>query len=160
VTFRIDAALIGTFIGTDLVPLEGVPYPDYVDPPSMEEMIEFFDPHHRAQDRAPQSSKFGVFSSSHRLLVKIVQHNLWPIARRSELVLKRVRFLYALIQPVPFCLCKHIILTMLEMRDEHQTSLPFVCLVTKICMRFVPEITNLEPKEKTKDTLEKHTMMK
>jgi hypothetical protein len=46
VTFRIDAALIGTFIGTDPVPLEGVPYPDSVDLPSMEEMIEFFDPHH------------------------------------------------------------------------------------------------------------------
>jgi hypothetical protein len=27
-------------------------------------------------------------------------------------------------------------------------------------MRFVPEITDLEPKEKTKDTLGKHTMMK
>jgi hypothetical protein len=89
-----------------------------------------------------------------------VQHNLWPIARRSELVLKRVRFLYALIQRVPFCLCKHILLTMLEMRDEHQTGLLFACLVTKICMHFVPDITDLEPKEKTKDTLGKHTVMK
>jgi hypothetical protein len=76
VTFRIGAALISTFIGIDLVPLEGVPYPDSVDPPSMEEMIEFFDPHHRAQDRAPQSIKIGVFYSPHQLVAKIVQHNL------------------------------------------------------------------------------------
>jgi hypothetical protein len=89
-----------------------------------------------------------------------VQHNLWPIAPHSKLVLKRVRFLYALIQWVPFCLCKHIVLTMLEARDEHQTGLPFACLVMKICMHFVPKITDLEPKEKTKDTLGKHTMMK
>jgi hypothetical protein len=75
-------------------------------------------------------------------------------------VLKRVRFLYALIQLVPFSLYKHIVLTMLEMRDEHQTSLPFVCLVTKICMSFVLEITYLEPKEKTKDTLGKHIVKK
>jgi hypothetical protein len=119
VTFRIDAALIDTFIGTDPVPLEGVPHLDSINPPSIEEMIGFFDYHHRAQDRAPQSIKIGVFSSPHRLLAKIVQHNLWPIARRSELVLKRVRFLYALIQWVPFCLYKHIVLTMLEMRDKH-----------------------------------------
>jgi hypothetical protein len=37
VTFRIDAALIGTFIRTDSLPLEDVPYPDSVDAPSMED---------------------------------------------------------------------------------------------------------------------------
>jgi hypothetical protein len=75
-------------------------------------------------------------------------------------VLKRARFLYALVQPVPFCLCKHIVLPMLEMQDKHQTGLPFACLVMKICMNFVPKITDLEPKEKTKDTLGKYTVMK
>ncbi len=118
-TCRIDAALIGSFIRTDLVPLEGVPFPDSVDPPSIEELLEFFDPHHRAQDRVPQSIRIGLFSSSHRLLAKIVQYNLWRIARRSELVLKRVRFLFALIRQIPFCLCKHIVLTTLEMQDKH-----------------------------------------
>jgi hypothetical protein len=51
-------------------------------------------------------------------------------------------------------------LTMLEMRDEHQTSLSFACLVTKICLHFVHEIIDMEPKERTKDTLGKHTVMK
>jgi len=86
VTCRIDAALISSFIRTDPVPLEGVPFPDFVDPPSMEELVEFFDPHHRAQDRVPQSIRIGLFSSSHRLLAKIVQYNLWRIARRSEIL--------------------------------------------------------------------------
>jgi hypothetical protein len=49
---------------------------------------------------------------------------------------------------------------MLEMCDEHQTGLPFACLVTKICMHVVPDIPAMEPKEKTKDTLGKHTVMK
>jgi len=32
------------------------------------------------------------------------------------------------------------VLTMLEMRDEHQTGLPFASLVMKICMHVVPDI--------------------
>jgi hypothetical protein len=160
VTFRVDAALIGSFIETDPVPFEGIPFPDFVDPPSLEELIIFYDPQHRAPDRVSHSIRIGIFSSSHRLLAKLVQHNLWLMARRSELVLKRERFLYALIQRIPFCLCKHIVLTILQMRDKHQTSLPFVCLVTKICIQVVPDIPAIEPKEKTKDILGKHTMMK
>jgi hypothetical protein len=47
-----------------------------------------------------------------------------------------------------------------EMHDEHQTGLPFACLVTKICMQVVPDIPTMETKEKTKDTFGKHTVMK
>jgi hypothetical protein len=160
VTFRVDVALIGSFIGIDPVPFEGIPFPYSVDPPSMEELHMFLYPQYRAPDRVSHSIRIGIFSSLHHLLAKIVQHNQWPMARQSELVLKRARFLYALIQRIPFCLYKHIVLTMLEMRDEHQTGLPFACLVTKICMQVVPDIPAMEPKEKTKDTLGKHTVMK
>jgi hypothetical protein len=68
-----------------------------------------------------------AFSPLHRLLTRIVLHNLWPTTRRSELVLKRAQFLYALCLRMPFCLCKHILNLMLEMRDEHSTGLPFAC---------------------------------
>jgi hypothetical protein len=68
-----------------------------------------------------------TFSPPHRLLAKIVLHNLWHTARKSELVLKRARFLYALVTRMSFCLCKHIMHTMLEMRDEHSTCPPFAC---------------------------------
>jgi hypothetical protein len=49
---------------------------------------------------------------------------------------------------------------MLEMHDEHQTGLPFGCLVTRICLQVVLDNLAMEPKEKTKDTLGKHTMLK
>ncbi len=39
VTFKVDTALISAFIGVPLVPHEDVPYPDSMDPPSMEDMI-------------------------------------------------------------------------------------------------------------------------
>jgi hypothetical protein len=132
VTFKVDAALIRSSIGTVPVPFEGIPFLDSVDPPSMEELHMFFDPQHRAPDRVSHLIGICIFSSLHRLLAKIVQHNVWSMARRSELVLKRVRFLCTLIQRI--CLFKQVVFTMLEMRDEHQTGLPFACLVTKICM--------------------------
>jgi hypothetical protein len=48
VTFRVDTKLIGFVIGIDPVPFEGIPFPDSVDSPSMEELLMFFDPQHRA----------------------------------------------------------------------------------------------------------------
>jgi hypothetical protein len=126
----------------------------------MEELLMFFDPQHRAQDRVSHSIRIGIFLSSNHLLAKIVQHNLWPTAQQSELVYKRARFLYALIQRILFCLYMHIVLTMLEMRDEHMVSLPFAYLITRICLQVVPDIPATEPREKTKDTLGKHTVLK
>jgi len=74
--------------------------------------------------------------------------------------LKRARFLYALVMRMPFCLCKHIMHTMLEMRDEHLTGLPFACLVTKICLYFVTDIPDTEPKVRVQDLLGSQTLMK
>ncbi len=81
VTFKVDVALIGSFIRTDSVPFEGIPFLDSMDSPSMEKLLMFFDPKHRAQDRVSHSIRIGIFSSLHHLLAKIVQRNLWPIAR-------------------------------------------------------------------------------
>jgi hypothetical protein len=49
---------------------------------------------------------------------------------------------------------------MLEMRGEHQTGLPFAFLVTRICLQVALDILTIEPKEKTKDTLGKHIVLK
>jgi hypothetical protein len=95
----------------------------------------------------------GSFSPPHHLLTKIVLHNLWSTARKSELVLKRARFLYALVMRMPFCLCKHILQTMLKVKDKHSTGLPFACLVTKICLRSVTDIAEIEPKVIVQDPL-------
>jgi len=68
-------------------------------------------------------------------------HNLWSTVRRSELVLKRSQFLYAFVMRMPFCLYKYILNTLLEMRDDHATGLPFACLFTKICLQVVTDIS-------------------
>jgi len=64
------------------------------------------------------------------MLAKIVQHNLWPIIRPSDMILKRAQFVYAIHLCLPFCLSKLILGVILEARDESNTGLPFSCLLT------------------------------
>jgi hypothetical protein len=93
------------------------------------------------------------------MLAKIVQHNLWPVARLNDLILKKAQFLYADHLRLPFCLCKHIMGVMLEARDESNTGLPFGCLLTQIILHSGINI-NGEPKMKIQQSLSKQTLMK
>jgi hypothetical protein len=88
------------------------------------------------------------------MLTKIIQHNLWPIVRRSDLILKRTQFLYAICLRLTFCLWKHILGVMLEARDESSTSLPFGCLITHIILQSSIDVAG-EPKMKIQDLLSK-----
>jgi hypothetical protein len=96
----------------------------------------------------------------HRFLVKIVVTNLWPQARRSELTLKKATFLYAIVMETPFCLCKHILHTMLKVRDEKNTSLSFRFLITQIYLQVVTDIADLEPRSRVPYPLGIQTLMK
>jgi hypothetical protein len=49
---------------------------------------------------------------------------------------------------------------MLEMRDEHSTGLPFACLVMKICLCYVMDIAEAEPKVRVQDPLGSQALMK
>jgi hypothetical protein len=93
------------------------------------------------------------------MLAKIVQHNLWLVARRSDLILKRAQFVYAVHLLLPFCLCKHILGVMLEARDESNTSLPFGCLITQIILQSGINV-NGEPRMKIQQHLSNQTLMK
>jgi hypothetical protein len=93
------------------------------------------------------------------MLAKIVQHNLWPIVRRSDLILKRAQFVYAIYLRLPFYLCKHILGVNLEARDKSNTGLPFGCLLTQIILQSRISIAG-EPKIKIQDPLSKQTLMK
>jgi hypothetical protein len=84
------------------------------------------------------------------MLAKIIQHNLWPVVRRSDLILKKAQFVYAIHLRLPFCLCKHI----LEARDEGNTGLPFGCLLTQIILQSGINITG-EPKMKIQQPISK-----
>jgi hypothetical protein len=96
----------------------------------------------------------------HHFLAKVVVTNLSPQARRSELTLKKATLLYAIVMRTPFCLCKHILHTMLEVRDENNTSLSFGCLITQIYLRVVPNISESEPRSRIPDPLGIQTLMK
>jgi hypothetical protein len=68
------------------------------------------------------------------MLAKIIQQNIWPVARRSDLILKPTQFVYAVHLRLPFYLCKHILGVILEVRDEGNAGLPFGCLLTQIIL--------------------------
>lgn len=93
------------------------------------------------------------------MLAKIVQHNLWPVVRRSDLILKRAQFVYTISLRMPFCLCKHILGVILEAHDEGNTSLPLGCLLTQIILQTSISIAG-EPKMKNRDPINKQTLMK
>jgi hypothetical protein len=93
------------------------------------------------------------------MLAKIVQHNLWRTVRRSDLILKRAQFVYAIHLHLPFCLCKHILGFILEARDESNTGLPFGCLLTQIILQLGISIAR-EPKMKIQNPIRKQTLMK
>jgi hypothetical protein len=49
---------------------------------------------------------------------------------------------------------------MLEVRDETNISLSFECLITHICLQFVTDVFDFEPKSRIPDPLGKQTLMK
>jgi hypothetical protein len=129
----VDPQIISHFIGVPVLDLPGSPYNEVVLPPSLDDLREFFHAVPQGEERAT-TIWIGALSPVHRLLAKIVQHNLWPVVRRSDLTLKKAQFVYAIHLRLPFCLCKHIMSVMLEARDESNTSLPFGCLLTQIIL--------------------------
>jgi hypothetical protein len=96
----------------------------------------------------------------HRFLAKVVVTNLWLQAWWSELTLKKATLLYAIVIQTPFCLCKHILHTMLEVRDEKNTSLSFGCLITQIHLQVMPDILDSNPRSQILDPLSIQTLMK
>jgi hypothetical protein len=93
------------------------------------------------------------------MLAKIVQHNLWPVVRLNDLILKKAQFVYTIHLCLPFCLCKHILGVILEARDEGNTGLPFGCLLTQIILQLGINVTG-EPKMKIQQPISKQTLMK
>jgi hypothetical protein len=93
------------------------------------------------------------------MLAKIIQQNIWPVARRSYLILKRAQFVYAVHLHLPFCLCKHILGVMLDARDEGNAGLPFGCLLTQIILQSGVNVTD-ELEMKIQEPLSKQTLMK
>jgi hypothetical protein len=130
----VDPQIISQFIGVPILDLPASPYNEVVLPPSMDDLQEFFHAIPQGEGRST-NIWIGALAPAHRMLAKIVQHNLWPVARRNDLILKRAQFVYVVHLRLPFCLCKHILGVMLEARDESNTGLPFGCLITQIILQ-------------------------
>jgi hypothetical protein len=154
----VDPQIISHFIRVPVLEMPGSPYNEVVLPPSMDDLREFFHAVPQGEERAT-TIRIGALSPSHRLLAKIAQHNLWPVIRRNDLILKRAQFVYDIHLRLPFCLCKHILGIILEARDESNIGLPFGCLLTQIILQSGISIAG-EPKMKIQDPLSKQTLMK
>jgi len=149
----VDPQIISHFIRVPVLELPGSPYNEVVIPPSMDDLREFFHAVPQGEECAT-TIRIGALSAFHRMLAKIVQHNIWPTVRRNDLILKRAQFVYAIHLRLPFYLCKHILGVILEARDESNTGLPFSCLLTQIILQSGISIAG-EPKMKIQNPIGK-----
>jgi hypothetical protein len=84
----VDPQIISHFIGVPILDLPGSPYKEVVLLPSMDDLREFFHAIPQGEE-CTTTIRIGALSPVHRLLAKIMQHNLWPVVRRSDLILKK-----------------------------------------------------------------------
>jgi hypothetical protein len=83
-----DPQIISHFIRVPVLDISGSLYNEVVLPLSLDDLREFFHAVPQGEER-PTTIRIGALSPSHCMLAKIVQHNLWPVVRRSDLILKK-----------------------------------------------------------------------
>jgi hypothetical protein len=153
----IDPQVNSHIIRVLVLEISASPYNEVVLPPSMDDLREFFHAIPHGEERST-SIRIGALSPSHRMLANIIQQNIWPVVRRSDLILKRAQFIYAVHLRLPFCMCKHILGVMTEARDEGNVGLPFGCLITQIILQSGVDVTG-KPKM-IQQPISKQTLMK
>jgi hypothetical protein len=85
---QIDPQVISAIIDVLVLCISLNPFTE-VKAPTLEQLKDYFHAHPQGHEWAHAFIKIGAFSRPHQLLAKIILHNLWPTARRSELVLKK-----------------------------------------------------------------------
>jgi hypothetical protein len=154
----VDPQVISHIIRVLVLEISASPYIEVLLSPSLDDLKEFFCAVPQGEERST-TIRIGALSSTHRMLAKIIQQNIWLVARRSDLMLKRAQFVNAIHLRLPFCLCKHILGVMLEACDESTAGLPFGCLLTQIILHSGINV-NGEPKMKIQQPISKQTLMK
>jgi hypothetical protein len=130
----VDPQVIKHIIRVPMLKISASPYNEVVLPPSLDDLREFFHAIPQGEEHST-AIWIGALSSTHRMLAMIVQQNIWPVAPRSDLILKRAQFVHAIHLCLPFFLCKHILGVILEARDENTVGLPFGYLLTQIILQ-------------------------
>jgi len=145
-TLRINIELIGEVSGISLSHAIGSPSPDSMTPPSREELMSCFDPRGgNIWEKIMKSIPIGFLQSPQHLLARIVMQNIWPISRHSDVSLNRACMIFTIINRIPFCMCKHMIMTMIEMQEDIQIVLPYGGLIMKILKKKLTNIPANEP---------------
>lgn len=89
----VDPQFISNIIRVPVLEIPSTPYNEVVLPPSQDELREFFRAVPQGEERST-AIRIGALSPSNRMLAKIIQQNIWPVARRSDLISKRAQFLF------------------------------------------------------------------
>jgi hypothetical protein len=84
----VDPHVISQIIAVPVLQLPASPHNEVVLPPSLDDLREFFQAIPLDEERAT-TIKIGALSAPHRMLSKIILHNIWPVTRRSDLILKK-----------------------------------------------------------------------
>ncbi|XP_062149271.1 BRAP2 RING ZnF UBP domain-containing protein 1-like isoform X3 [Alnus glutinosa] len=160
-TLTIDVDVISEVTDIPLSYAISTPFPDSVTQPSREELMGCFDPRGtNVWEESKNSIPIDFLQSPQHLLARIVMQNIWPISRNSDVPLNRARMIFAIINQIPFCMCKHMIMMMIEMQEDNQIALPFGGLITKILKKKLANIPANEPMDMPEGNFGKLTVMK
>jgi hypothetical protein len=91
-SIMVDPQVISQIIKVPVLQLLANPYNEVVLPLSLNDLKEFFQAVPQGEKHAT-TIKIGALSASHRILSKIILHNIWPVTRHSDLILKKVQSL-------------------------------------------------------------------
>jgi hypothetical protein len=65
-TIQIDPKLISAMIGVPVQPVPGVPFPDNVEAPNIDYLLDFFGARPQGEERAHSHIRIGAFAPMHR----------------------------------------------------------------------------------------------
>jgi hypothetical protein len=75
-TIQFDPQLISYILDVIVLAISESPFSEILEPPGLENLMDFFDAHPQGDERAHSHIKINALSPPHRLVVKIVLHNL------------------------------------------------------------------------------------
>jgi hypothetical protein len=75
---QIDPQVISNLIDVPILPISASPFSEDMEAPTLEQLREYFNAHPQSHEHVHAFIKIDAFSPLHRLLAKIVLHNLWP----------------------------------------------------------------------------------
>ncbi|XP_059445312.1 uncharacterized protein LOC132177110 [Corylus avellana] len=160
-TLNVTPELISEVTGIPLTNEKPLPFLETEPQPTKAEIMAVLNPSQKlVWDENKNKIPIGYVRAPERLLTRIVLQNIWPISRNSHVTIERAMMIYGIITRVEFCLCTHMVLTMIELHDDHSIALPYGGLITKILHATLPKIAANEHMESPEGYFGKATMMK